>query len=265
MSAVYEILLVVLDILQPFFNFYTGVTFVATLVCALAVAPAISPVVPKYKELDYHKKTYWNTLLGSTFHSTVLPVFTLYALLFDQLSEEYIFSWSPIGRALLRFSLGYFCADLILILMDSKMRKETLSIIHHILGVIGIWLGVYYDGVALYWVVYRFITESSTPFVNFLHCMLAVGYPKRSPLFVTNSLLLLIVFYLCRIFIIPYHWYGLYYYVYTDPSMKMIWPVIVQYWMVITYVLFDVLNIVWAYRLTRGGYKVVKQLWKSSE
>lgn len=257
---------VVLGIVQPLFNFYTGFEFTLTLLCGLLITPTLSlVVVPKYENLDRHKKAYWNTLLGSTFHSVVLAVVTCYLMLFDQLREEYIFSQSAIGRALLRFSVGYFCSDFILIMMDSKMRRDTMSVTHHLLGVFGIWLGIYYDGAAMYWIVYRFITESSTPFVNFLHCMNAIGYPKRSPIFITNSMLLITTFYLCRILIIPYHWYGLYYYVYTDPSMTTIWPVIIQYWMVITFVLFDVLNVIWAYKLTKGACKVVKQFWKSSD
>lgn len=255
-----------LGIVQPLFNFYTGFGFVVTLLCGLLITPNISPViVPKYVDLDKHKKAYWNTLVGSTFHSVILAVFTLYAMFVDPLKDEYIYSQSAVGRALLRFSIGYFLADAIFIMVDSKMRGDKMSVLHHILGVFGIWLGIYYDGAALYWVVYRFITESSTPFVNLLHCMNAVGYPKSSPIFIANSLLLITTFYLCRILIIPYHWYGLYYYVYTDPSMTVFWPIIIQYWMVITFVLFDALNVIWAYKLTRGACKVVKQLWKSSD
>ena len=190
---------------------------------------------------------------------------TCYLLLFDQIREEYIFSQSVIGRALLRFSIGYFSADLVLVMLDSKMRKDVLGVMHHLLGIVGIWLGVYYDGVALYWVVYRFITESSTPFVNLLQCMNAIGYPRQSTLFITNSMLLMTTFYLTRIFIIPYHWLGLYYYVYLDPSVTTIWPVVIQYWIVVTFLLFDVINLIWAYRLTKGAYKVVKRSWKSSE
>ena len=256
----------VLDIVWPLFNLYTVLEFAVTLLCAFVIVPVISPViVPKYKDLDKHKKAYWNTLFGSTFHSVILCVVTCYLMLFDELKEEYVFSQSLIGRALLRFSLGYFCADLFLVSLDSKMRADTMSVIHHILGVFGIWLGVYYDGVALYWIVYRFITELSTPFVNLLQCMSAIGHPKRSCLYITNSLLLVFTYYSARILIIPYHWYGLYYYVYLDPSLTVLWPVIIQYWIVITFVLFDVLNVIWAYKITKGGYKVLKQLRKSSD
>ena len=265
MSVVlYQAFLAVLDIVQPMFNFYTGFGFILTLLCGLLITPAATPViVPKYKDLDKHKKAYLDTLFGSTIHAVILAVVTTYLLLFDKFGEEYIFSQSAVGRALLRFSLGYFCADAILIMLDSKMRGDTLSVIHHALGVFGIWLGVYYDGSAMYWVVYRFISESSTPFVNALHWMNAIGYPKRSPVFIANSLLLVAVFYSCRILLIPYHWYGLYYFVYLDPSVTIIWPIIIQYWVVITFILFDALNVIWAYKLTKGGCRVVKQLWKT--
>lgn len=262
----YKIVLGVLDIVQPLFNFYTAFGFLLTLLCGFFVTPTLSPViVPKYKDLERHKKAYWNTLLASTIHAVILTVVTIYLLMFDRLGEEYIVSSSAYGRALVRFSEGYFCADTILVMLDSKMRRDTLSVLHHALGVIGIWLTIYFDGVALYWVVYRFIMESSTPFVNFLQCMNTIGHPKQSLLYAANSLMLMTAFYSSRILIIPYHWFGLYFYVYLDPSTTMLWPVIIRYWVVVTFLLFDVINLIWAYRLTKGGCKVLRQLQKSSE
>ena len=265
-ALLYKASLVALDFVQPFLTIYTGLGFILTLLCAVVIAPAASPVlVPKYKDLDKHKKAYLDTLLGSTIHAVFVFYFTVYILLFDQLGDEYISSESALGRLLLRVSIGYFCADIILIMLDSKMRRDKMSVLHHFLGAYGIWLGLYHDGIALYWIVYRLVTESSTPFVNALHWMNAINYPKKSPIFIANSLMLTGVFYLCRIVIIPYHWYGLYYYVYLDPSMPVLWPPVIQYWMVITYTLLDTLNVIWAYKLTKGGYKIMKQLWKSSD
>ena len=265
-TVVYDTSLAVLNIVQPLLNVYTGFGFILTILCAAVIAPAASPVlVPKYKDLDKHKKAYLDTLLGSTIHAVSVSFLTVYVLLFDQLRNEYIFSESILAMVILQFSIGYFCADMILIMLDNKMRREKMSVLHHFLGAYGIWLGLTHNGVAVYWVVYRLFTESSTPFVNCLHWMNAIGYPKKSPLFITNSLMLTAVFYLCRIAIIPYHWYALYNYVYIDPSMAVLWPPLIQYWMVVTYTLLDALNIIWAYKLTKGGYRILKQLWKASD
>ena len=263
MSSIVE---VILDGILPVFNIYTGIGCCMTLLCGLVLSPLLTPmVVTKYSEFGRHKKTYWNTLLGSTVHAIVLTVVTCYALLFDPLGEEYLISLSPVGRALLRFSLGYFMTDFVFVMMDSEMRKDLMNFCHHTISMFGIWLGVYLDGVALFWIVYRFFAELSTTFVNIRWCMSAVNYPKSSAIYIVNSLVLAITFYIARIFVIPYHWYTMYYYVYLDPSVTTAWPLFIRYWIIITFVAFDILNIVWAYKIVAGGYKLLKKSRKQSE
>lgn len=251
-------------ILYPVCNIYTGFGCLITLLCGLIISPALSPIVtPKYKEFGRHKKSYWNTLLGSTFHAIVAATVGIYALLFDQLNKEYVTSRSQIGRSLIQFCLGYFYVDFTFCMLDSEMRKDIMSTLHHSLAVVGAWLAVCYEGVATYWVVFRLTTELSTPFVNILWYLLFINYPKKSTLFITNSLLLLITFYGCRIFTIPYYWIAMYHQVYLDPSTPTMWPTAIAFWIVMSSVVVDVLNMIWAYKIARGGYKSLRQLQKS--
>ena len=255
----------VLGVLYPACNFYTGLGCLVTLLCGLIVSPALSPVfTPKYKEFGRHKKAYWDTLLGSTIHAVVAATVAIYALLFDQLSNEYIISQSSIGRSLIQFCFGYFCVDLMFCMLDSEMRKDFMSTLHHTLAVVGSWLAISHEGVATYWVVLRLSTELSTPFVNILWYFLFTNYPKQSTLFITNSLLLVITFYGCRIFTIPYYWIAMYYHVYQNPSTPVMWPIGISYWIVMSNIVVDVLNVIWAYKIARGGYKSLKHLQKSS-
>ena len=257
---------VVLGGILPIFNIYTGIGCCLTVMCGAILSPVLSPMlVTKYSEFGRHKKAYWNTLPGSSLHAIILSVVTCYVLLFDSLREEYIFSLSPVGRALIRFSLGYFLTDFVFVMLDSEMRKDKMNFCHHTLSMFGIWLGVYIDGVALFTIVYRFITELSTPFVNIRWFMSAVNYPKSSTPYIVNSLVLAVTFFSVRVFIIPYHWYIFYYYIFLDPSMPAIWPVFVQYWVIITYVAYDVLNITWGYKIVTGGYKLLMKSHKQSE
>ena len=252
-------------IVCPVCNIYTGLGCLVTLLCSLIISPTLSPIVaPKYKQFGKHKKAYWDTLLGSTFHAIVSATVGIYALLFDQLNNEYIISQSPIGKSLIQFCLGYFCVDLVLCLLDSEMRKDVMSTLHHTLAVVGTWLAVCHEGVATYWVVLRLTTELSTPFVNVLWYLLFINYPKKSTLFITNSLLLVVTFYGCRIFTIPYNWIAMYYRVYLNSSTPAIWPTSIMYWIVMSNIVVDVFNIIWAYKITRGSYKSLKQLQKSS-
>lgn len=254
-----------LDIIYPLFNLYTGLGCLMTLLCGLIISPTLSPIIsPKYNELGKHKKAYWNTLLGSTCHAVISATVATYALIFDQLSTEYTFSHSVIGKSLIQFCLGYFCVDLTFCMLDSELRKDTLNTLHHILAVTGAWMAICYKGVAMYWVVFPVTTEFSTPFVNVLWYFLLINYPKQSKLFIINSLLLVTTFYACRILTIPYHWIAMYHYVYQDPSVSAVWPIGIQWWIVMSYLAVDVLNVTWAYKLARGCYKSLKQLQKTN-
>ena len=254
-----------LGILYPVCNFYTGLGCLVTLLCGLMISPTLSPIVaPKYKELGRHKKAYWDTLLGSTFHAIVTATVGIYALFFDQLNKEYIISQSQIGRSLIQFCLGYFYVDFTFCMLDSEMRKDIMSTLHHTLAVIGAWLAVCHEGVATYWVVLRLTTELSTPFVNVLWYLLFINYPKKSILFIANSLVLVVTFYGCRIFTIPYCWTAMYYQVYLNPNTHAIWPTAIMHWIVMSNIVVDVLNVIWAYKIAKGGYKSLKQLQKSS-
>lgn len=232
-----------------------------TLLCGLVISPTLSPIVaPKYKGLSKHKKAYWNTLLGSTCHAVISAMVATYALVFDRLSTEYIFSHSVVGRSLIQFCLGYFCVDLTFCMLDSEMRKDKLSTLHHTLAVIGAWMAVCHEGVAMYWVILPITTEFSTPFVNVLWYLMFIDYPRHSKLFIVNSLLLVITFYACRILTIPYHWIAMYHYVYWSPSENVAWPIGIQCWIMMSYLAMDVLNVTWAYRIARGCCKQIKSL-----
>ena len=243
---------------------YTGLGCLVTLFCGSIISPALSPIVaPKYKEFGKHKKAYWDTLLGSTLHAIISATVAIYALLFDQLNKEYIISQSTTGISLIKFCLGYFYVDFTFCMLDSEMRKDIMNSLHHTLAVIGAWLAVCHEGVATYWVVLRLTTELSTLFVNILWYLLLTNHPKQSALFITNSVLLIITFYGCRIFTIPYYWIAIYSHVYQNASTAIMWPTGLFSWIVMSNMVVDVLNVIWAYKIVRGGYKSLRQLWKS--
>ena len=77
-----------------------------------------------------------------------------------------VYSKSQLGFTVLQLSLGYFVADFVFCCMDSNLRWDKASMIHHIAVIIGVWLTLYFQGKFMFFVFARFISELSTPVVN---------------------------------------------------------------------------------------------------
>jgi len=86
------------------------------------ISPTLSPIIaPKYKELGKHKKAYWYTLLGSSFHTLyqLWSQFMHYYL--TDFSNEYISLQSAIRRSLIEFDMILLNVDMTLCMLDNEM------------------------------------------------------------------------------------------------------------------------------------------------
>ena len=170
------------------------------------------------------------------------------------MGETRVFSKSPLGFALMQCSLGYFVADTIACLLDKELCKDRSMLGHHIVSMIGLFLSLYCQGKFMFFVVYRFVNEYSTPFVN-MFWVLRILKKQDSSLFVVNSLVMVTVFFVCRIFpLIPWHWYVFYNTMFNSPAMVLL-PWYLQLWTFLTYVAYDILNMWWFSRMVRGSVK----------
>ena len=109
----------------------------------------MSPVIgrkyipEKYAKLD-KKKGFYNTLLSSTIHALIVSSGTGNLLITGGLGNNPVYSKSPLGFAVMQISLDYFLADFIVCLLDKNLRKDFGSLAHHVAGIIGIALGLFY-------------------------------------------------------------------------------------------------------------------------
>ena len=53
---------------------------------------------------------------------------------------------SPLGFATMQISFGYFTGDFIINLLDPKLRADTGMLVHHVAGIVGIGLSLFYQG-----------------------------------------------------------------------------------------------------------------------
>ena len=240
----------------PFlFNPVSAAAFFSTLFFCFIVSPPIRIYLGKIctAKLPKSSNMHFDTLLASTIHAVLAVTFSSYSLAFGLLETYRVFSKSSLGFVTLQVSLGYFVADLVIILLDPKLRSDKASLMHHIAGIVGLVLSLHFQGKLMYYLIFRLISELSTPFVN----MRWVLYEFR----ITNGILyraaaygMMATFFFTRIITMPWFWYD-FYYCFMHPGIVIV-PDFFKVWAVCNFSAFDVLNLYWFYKMVRGAMKL---------
>ena len=178
------------------------------------ILPKLSPLAcgmfqPRTKTIPAKLYTHLHTLLSSTIHAIVVTVLDVYLILSGSLGTNYIFSKNYLGFASLQFSLGYFVGDFIVCFMDPYLRSDKGSILHHVTGLSSLILSLANQGMFMYSLIFRTISELSTPFVNLRWYHYQLGN-KNGFWYKFASLSMLVLFFISRIATIPYQWYVLF-------------------------------------------------------
>ena len=157
----------------------------------------------------------------------------------------------------LHIMMGYIIYDTIYEL--SSPTKQIDILIHHIIGFLSHLSTIYtQNNSALYYSMFIFLAEASTPFLNISWILYQLKY-NNNLLFHICSILLLITFFIFRVILGPYAVYHLFIYKYTwgDSNNDNI-----SYYMwscnTFIIILFALLNTFWFYKLIKmatGGSK----------
>ena len=67
-------------------------------------------------------------------------------LLTGAMGTNLVYSKSQLGFTVLQLSIGYIVADFVFCCMDSNLRWDKASMIHHMAVIIGVWLVLYFQG-----------------------------------------------------------------------------------------------------------------------
>ncbi|XP_078665837.1 TLC domain-containing protein 4-B-like [Branchiostoma floridae x Branchiostoma belcheri] len=95
--------------------------------------------------------------------------------------------------------------------------------------------------------------EASNPFVHLRAILSALGM-KKTRLYIVNGLMMIAVFFICRVAIIPVYWRTVYN-LYTDGSFPQI-DSFVYYLMIYGRLFFDVLNVYWFSLMMRAAFAI---------
>ncbi|KAM7256540.1 hypothetical protein ACFE04_012281 [Oxalis oulophora] len=203
-----------------------------------------------YTKLSPAKKVEWDNRGFSTFHALVVAVVSLYLLLISDLFSEnshqelIINRNSTLSDGILGFSLGYFLADLSMIIWKFPA-----------LG--GIDLALLSGQVQLYIMMVLF-TEVTTPFVN-LRWYLDVAGKKNSSLYVANGVVLFIGWLIARIILFIYFFTHM---ALHFNEVKVVFP-LGFYCLISIPPILSAMNIVWFWKIARGMIKTLSKARKS--
>ena len=236
-------------------NLVSLTSFALTLISPI-ISPLLCPIIsPKYYSLG-DQTPHCNTMLSSTVHAVVVSSLAIYVLAFGLLGTDRLFSTSALGFAVMHITLGYFVGDFLVCMWYPKLRNDVGSTIHHLTGIIGLSMSLFHHGKLMFFGIYREIAELSTPFVNifwFLHTYDL----KESRWYVFISAGMVISFFLCRIIVIPWHWYEVLAMIFSPASSANNFiPIPYKIWICAIYLAFDIINVYWLSKMIKGAIKL---------
>lgn len=227
-------------------------SFISTLLCFFTFSPSLGPILSNnYSTLPRQSKVALDSLLASTTHALVVTPLTMYTLASGHMGTDRTVSDSTLGMVVMHTSFGYLVADTLLCLYEPGLRKVAI-LIHHATALIGIGMGIFNHGILMFFIVYRLISELSTPFLNTTILLYNFGATQWL-LFKASACCTMVTFFVCRVLVVPWHWYEVFFCV-SMPS-----PVLTasfKYCLCGIYLVFDLLNMFWFYSLVKASSRV---------
>uniref|UniRef100_A0ACD5W406 Uncharacterized protein n=1 Tax=Avena sativa TaxID=4498 RepID=A0ACD5W406_AVESA len=210
-----------------------------------------------YDGLSPMQKVEWNNRGFSTFHALVAAAVSFYLVMISGLFHEdanngiIIDRKSWLSDSMFGVSIGYFLADLAMILryFPSLGGKEFL--LHHGLSMYAICLALF-SGKAHMYILMVLFTEATTPFVN-LRWYLDVAGQKTRSLYLYNGLALFARWLVARIILFVYFFSHMYFHF---DQVKSIFALGFYSIMTVPPTL-AVMNVFWFWKISKGMVKTL--------
>ena len=244
------------DPFNTWFILYSAITFFACLVIFQFLTPRLSDfLIPSYRHLPEDDRVKWKSAcMGLVFCACVCSA-ALYGFVADQ--ELYVYPiWGTSTAAPLVYGLCMGCMlfDIIIMLLNPSALFKKEMILHHVTVVAAVTVAAF-TGAGAFFIFYRSLHELSTIYLKFMACFKILKLDKKSPLVLTNSIVFLITFFLCRIAVMPVFWYA---YIHGYLSIVVQPPTFVLYQIGISGLIIDILNLYWFCIIIRGTVNLFK-------
>ncbi|XP_050220523.1 uncharacterized protein LOC126670746 [Mercurialis annua] len=212
-----------------------------------------------YGKLTKVQTMEWNNRGFSTFHALFVASASFYLLvlsgLFDEGSQEesILYRNSVVSNSVLGISIGYFLADLAMIIWYFPALGGLEYVLHHGLSMYSIILSLI-SGQGQFYILMVLFTESTTPFVN-LRWYLDLAGQKNSKAYVCNGILLFVGWLVARVILFVYFFTHMF--IHFD-EVKNIFP-LGFYSMLVVPPALSIMNIIWFWKIARGLLKTLSR------
>ncbi|KAL6619042.1 hypothetical protein ACP70R_034181 [Stipagrostis hirtigluma subsp. patula] len=217
-----------------------------------------------YNGLNEMHKIEWNNRGFSTFHALAAAVVSFYLLVISDLFSKHAYNTIIIDRkswlsdAMFGVSLGYFLADLAMILWYFPHLGGKEYLFHHGLSMYAISLALL-SGKGHVYILMVLFTEATTPFVN-LRWYLDLAGRKGTKLYLYNGVALFVGWLVARIILFVYLFAHLY--LHFD-QVRTVFPV--GFYSVLTVPpVLSLMNLLWFWKICKGMVKTLRKTKQSA-
>ncbi|KAH7316195.1 hypothetical protein KP509_21G082200 [Ceratopteris richardii] len=233
--------------------------FIGILACTTVynIMNAAGPLVSVYSKLSKAEKIEWGNRGFSTAHSIMISAAAIYFIFFSDLFKDaspygpVVFRSSLLSEIILGISVGYFIADLSMILWFYPTLGGKEYIVHHGLSVVSLTLSIYGEE-GIFYVYMLLLSESTTPFVNLRWYLCTMGL-KKSTAYIVNGIFLFLGWMLARILLFVF--FFLHLYKHYDQVQRM--HAALHYCVLLVPPCLAVLNVAWFLKILMGLLKII--------
>ncbi|XP_019618103.1 PREDICTED: transmembrane protein 56-A-like [Branchiostoma belcheri] len=232
-------------------------TIVSSLIFHLSIfrwlaAPVMKKKSPTFKKLSPKEQVVITNSVMSLVHSVVVGGMSVYVFMYPGQVLPTVFWYdSSITRHAACIFLGYTVADL-LIMATHPAQYDLMMMVHHVMGVFGSVAGSV-DPVLPYYSNLVLLQELSSPFMNMRIILYSLGQ-KTTHLYKLNGVLLLLVFFTCRLATIPL-WFRLSPFMATGQLYTVSTPLLVTIFGCMPVV--SMFNLYWFTKMCKGAYRIL--------
>ncbi|CAN8308161.1 unnamed protein product [Cochlearia groenlandica] len=212
-----------------------------------------------YLKLNSKVKMEWKNRGFSTIHAVFACVASIYFLVIsDQFDESVhgdlvINSTTRLSESMMGISLGYFLADLMMIIWNFPVLGGIEYVFHHCLSMLAIILSVT-SGQSQFYIFIVLLSEATTPFVN-LRWYLDTSGQKGSKAYTVNGIALFFGWLVARILLFIYLFVHMYFHFH---QVKQVFPL--GFYTIITISpALTTMNLIWFWKITKGMIKTISK------
>ncbi|XXG65791.1 hypothetical protein AAC387_Pa05g3412 [Persea americana] len=213
----------------------------------------------RYAGLSKTQRVEWNNRGISTVHAIFITVMSIYFVFFsnlfsgDHFATSVTFRSSPLSAFTLGVSMGYFIADLGMIIWQYPSLGGMEYVLHHLLSLVAIAYSIL-SGEGQLYTFMVLISETTTPAVNLRWYLDTTGM-KRSSAYLVNGVIMFVAWLVARMLLFAY----LFYHAYMHYDQVEHMHAFGFYLAFIVPSVLAIMNIVWFWKIIKGLKKTLEK------